>query len=334
MGTGRRDLRDRSVDQNQPHESAATPESHQTQANTEAPARKTVRCQFIARDGQGWQVIGASVPGLRHLREHRPCEDYCSFTVLADICGLMIVADGAGSALHASVGSEVIARDVIPSAARQVIEAVCRDAGCNAGDFLNAIRESQWRQVAASILARARQCLRDYAAERNIAFRDLAATLICCIILSDRLLVMHVGDGRGTYRDASGSWQPLFEPVLGRNAGETVFLTAPLCDPEISSVFFGTYVHECRTDFVAIMTDGCEKGSFELHRRVMQSDADERYCRTNVPYPAFFDALPQFTKAVLEQDEPESHWVSFLHRGVEKFAEEHDDKTMLVALRQ
>jgi hypothetical protein len=322
------------VDQNQPHENAATHEGHQTHANTEVPARKTVRGQFIARDGQGWQVIGASVPGLRHLREHRPCEDYCSFTVLAEICGLMIVADGAGSALHASVGSEIIATDVIPSATREVIAATCRDVGCTASDLLQAIDENQWRLVAASILARARECLRDHAAKRNMVFADLAATLVCCIILSNRLLVMHVGDGRGTYRDISGGWQPLFEPVLGRNAGETVFLTAPLCDPQISSIFFETYVHECPTDFVAIMTDGCEKGSFELHRRIARSEADERYCRTNIPHPAFFNALPQFTKTVLEQDEPESHWVSFLHRGVKKFAEEYDDKTMLVALRQ
>ena len=334
MGTGRRDLTDRSVDQNQTDENAVTPEGHQTRANTEVPTRKTVRGQFKARDGQGWQVIGASVPGLRHLREHRPCEDYCSFTVLADICGLMIVADGAGSALHASVGSEIIAADVIPSATREVIEATCRDAGCTASDLLQAIEESQWRHVAASILARARERLRDHAAERNMVFADLAATLVSCIILSNRLLVMHVGDGRGTYRDISGGWQPLFEPLLGRNAGETVFLTAPLCDPQISSVFFGAYIHECATDFVAMMTDGCEKGSFELHRRIAQSEADERYCRTNIPHPAFFDALPQFTKAVLEQDEPEMHWVSFLRQGVDKFAEEYDDKTMLVALRQ
>jgi hypothetical protein len=279
-------------------------------------------------------VIGASVPGIRHVRDHRSCEDYCSFTVLTDSCGLMVIADGAGSALHAGVGSEVIAKDIIPSVTRQVIETTCREAGCTAADFLHAINENKWRQVAASILAQARECLRDYAAKRNVAFGDLAATLICCIILSDRLLVLHIGDGRGTYRDMSGNWVPLFEPVLGRNAGETVFLTAPLCDPEISMVFFGTYLHECRTDFVAIMTDGCEKGSFELHRRIARSEADERYCRTNIPHPAFFNALPEFTKAVLQQDEPESHWVSFLRCGVDKFAEEYDDKTMLVALRQ
>jgi hypothetical protein len=121
---------------------------------------------------------------------------------------------------------------------------------------------------------------------------------------------------------------------LGRNAGETVFLTAPLCNPEISSAFFGTDVHDCRADFVAIMTDGCEKGSFELHRRITELETKERYSRTNIPHPRFFNALPQFTKAVLEQGEPELHWVSFLLRGVDKFAEEYDDKTMLVAMRQ
>ena len=315
-------------------ENPATSEGHQPNAIVEAPARITVSGDFVARDGKGWQVIGASVPGIRHTREHRPCEDYCSFTVLADTCSLMVVADGAGSALHATLGSKVIAKDVIPSITRQVIEATCRDRGCTAPDLLHAINESEWSRVAASILARARACLRDYAAKRNMVFGDLATTLISCIVLSDRLLLMHVGDGRGTYRDTSGNWQPLFEPVLGRNAGETVFLTAPLCDPEISRVFFGTYVHECRTDFVAIMTDGCEKGSFELHRRIAQSEAHERYCRTNIPHPAFFDALPQFTKAVLEQDEPELHWASFLRQGVDKFAEEFDDKTMLVALRR
>jgi hypothetical protein len=315
-------------------ENAVTAEGQQAVAIMEAQARTTVRREFMTGDGESWQVIGASVPGIRHVREHRLCEDYCSFTVLADYCGLMVVADGAGSALHSSVGSEVLAKDIIPCASRQVIEARCRGAGCIAYDFLHAINERQRRRLAASILARARDCLRYYADKGNMVFDDLAATLICCIVLSDRLLVMHVGDGRGTYRDTSGSWQPLFEPVLGRNAGETVFLTAPLCDPEISRVFFAAEVHECRTDFVAIMTDGCEKGSFELHRRIAEPEVDERYRRTNIPHPAFFNALPQFTNSVLEQDEPEVHWVSFLHRGVEKFAEEYDDKTMIVALRR
>jgi hypothetical protein len=322
------------MDENQMDENTATAHGHRPSAIAEAPARTTARGEFIARDGGVWQVIGASVPGIRHVQEHRACEDYCSFTILAEICGLLVVADGAGSALHASTGSRVVAEDIIPSATRQVIEVACAEAGRSVPDLLHAINEKHWRQVAASILARARDSLRDCAGKRNMEFGDLATTLICCIVLSDRLLVMHVGDGRGTYRDTSGNWQPLFEPMLGRNAGETIFLTADLFDPEMSRAFFGTYVHEGPTDFVAIMTDGCEKGSFELHRRVSLSEADERYCRTNRPHPPFFNALPQFTKAALEQDEPEPHWVSFLNRGVDKFAEEYDDKTMLVALRQ
>ena len=54
------------------------------------------------------------------------------------------------------LASEVIAKDVIPSVTRQVIEATCRDRGCTAPDLLHAINESEWSRVAASILARAR----------------------------------------------------------------------------------------------------------------------------------------------------------------------------------
>src|SRR5690348_11917542 len=127
------------MDQTQMDENAAKRDGHHSNAIMEAPARTTVRGELIARDGGGWQVIGASVPGIRHVRDHRSCEDYCSFTVLADCCGLMVIADGAGSALHASVGSEVIANDIIPSVTRQVIETTCREAGCTAADFLHAI---------------------------------------------------------------------------------------------------------------------------------------------------------------------------------------------------
>jgi hypothetical protein len=316
------------------HDDATKAEDPQSNDTSEPAARIAVRADFIAGNGDNWRVIGASVAGIRHLREGRPCQDYCSFSMVGEGCGLIVVADGAGSALHGDIGSELVAKDLIPSAVRRVLATACGEAKRTPSDLLSSIDDNEWKRFAASILAQARDGLREYASKENMIFADLAATLICCILVSDRLLVMHVGDGRGTYRDKAGNWRALFEPVLGRNAGETVFLTAPLDEPEMSTLFFRSHLYECRTDFVAIVTDGCEKGTFELHRRIGESETDERYSRANVPHPGFFNALPEFTRAVLEQTEPEVHWVAFLNQGVEQFKQEYDDKTMVVALRQ
>ena len=51
------------------------------------------------------RLVGASIRGLSHERLDIPCQDWHLCCLLKNGCVLLAVADGAGSALYAHVGS-------------------------------------------------------------------------------------------------------------------------------------------------------------------------------------------------------------------------------------
>jgi len=57
-----------------------------------------------------WRVLGASVRGVRHLRDGTPCQDAHAWRALPDGRVALAVADGAGSAAHAEAGAGAAAR--------------------------------------------------------------------------------------------------------------------------------------------------------------------------------------------------------------------------------
>src|SRR5262245_7772654 len=69
----------------------------------------------MTRQAGAWRVVGASVPGVSHVRAGKPCEDA---HVWAETGGALVaaVADGAGSAAVAEVGAAIAARAAVEGA--------------------------------------------------------------------------------------------------------------------------------------------------------------------------------------------------------------------------
>ncbi|HEY6286920.1 MAG TPA: PP2C family serine/threonine-protein phosphatase [Ktedonobacteraceae bacterium] len=56
---------------------------------------------------KAWKIIGASVAGTSHIKQHSDCEDARAYKQLANGSLMLIVADGAGSARYSAKGSQV-----------------------------------------------------------------------------------------------------------------------------------------------------------------------------------------------------------------------------------
>src|ERR1700722_19547741 len=73
-----------------------------------------------------WRYMFASVAGTSHLSTNLPCQDACLIRELCTPSGepvlILIAADGAGSSLHAEVGSKLVLDTVLELAAAWVRE--------------------------------------------------------------------------------------------------------------------------------------------------------------------------------------------------------------------
>jgi serine/threonine protein phosphatase PrpC len=74
------------------------------------------------RSSKPWRVVGASVAGTSHTRLGIPCQDSNLSEILPSGFLVAVVADGAGSAAHADVGSQLAVKTVINEARRSEAE--------------------------------------------------------------------------------------------------------------------------------------------------------------------------------------------------------------------
>lgn len=136
-----------------------------------------------------WKTVGATTPGLRHLREGVGCQDYCQVTHLSDdedtTTPLVIaVADGAGSAREAACGAKYACRAAIRHIQSQVYE--LHDPG------------AAERAVTSGFRA-ARRELEARAAGLDADLPDLATTLLITVVHDEFAVFAQVGDGLAIY---------------------------------------------------------------------------------------------------------------------------------------
>jgi hypothetical protein len=299
--------------------------------STNVKARVSIFGKFAATRTEEWRVLGASVPGHHAFEDQRECQDYCGFIALAERCGLLMVADGAGSSKHADIGARFAVEFAYPHSLKRAISAAAARTATTVPELLKSISREDWASLSQETMAEARTYIHKFARKIDVEINDLSSTFISCIICPERLLVAHIGDGRGTFRGPSDQWLPLFEPTIGESVGETIFLTSPIYDSPQREQLIGSDIHEGTAHFVAIMTDGCEKGTFQINIR---DEALGKFVRSNIPFSGFFNALPEFVKDLLSDEQaPDEAWAGFLVDGTKKFTEEYDDKTMIVAIR-
>jgi len=151
-----------------------------------------------------------------------------------------VVSDGAGSASLSKIGSHIVARGFCRSALK-----FARKGGRPkdldkeiAGEWLDDIRD---RIEQASL-------------RENSPRRSFAATLVGCMVQSNAITIVHVGDGACAIRlRAEPNWRVPSWPIQGEYASTTNFVTD---DPEpvITVSYFDGDITE-----VALFSDGLER---------------------------------------------------------------------------
>lgn len=195
-----------------------------------------------------WRIAAASVVGTSHLKTGQPCQD-SSRAMLVDagvnsalICA---VSDGAGSAAHSEIGSQVAA-----ATATLLIENYLRT-----GQEINAIK----RETALSWLAQIQSTLSSLASEANTASREFACTLLVAVIGTDSAAFFQVGDGAMVVsEEGDDGWAYVFWPQHGEYINTTNFITST----NAADVMEFTSAQR-RIESIAAFSDGIE--SLVLH---------------------------------------------------------------------
>lgn len=156
-----------------------------------------------------WRYAAGQATGSAHEKLGKPCQDrFACTTVDANATLIAVVADGAGTAEQAHIGAE-IAVTTVSSIAQLAARAGRRD-------FPDVLREGA---------TLARQRLLEAAADRQLAPRDLACTLLAVIVAPMGAAALQIGDGVIVVADKPLSWRWVFWPQKGEYANTTYFLS-------------------------------------------------------------------------------------------------------------
>ena len=272
-----------------------------------------------------WIVAYASVIGNGHIQNNIPCQDNCAHLKINDSWSVAVVCDGAGSAKLSHIGSDFVARNT----AHCLSEIIER----RKWDFSEVPTEDDWRKEALRAMQIVMQRLSSFSKENNYQLHDLSCTVLACIYSPFALLTVHIGDGRAAYSTKNEEWYALIKPFRGNEANETVFISSGIWTDEGVEKYISTNIKTGSIRALALCSDGCEKGSFEVN---IFDESSQKFLDLNRPFPKFFEpnvqALRQLHSENKSQEEINSLWSAFLSAGTKAFKQEIDDKTLILAV--
>lgn len=152
---------------------------------------------------------------------------------------VLVVSDGAGSALRADEGSDLTCRSIV-----EAVEVFLANGGQVADISLDTAR-SWVEMVQAAITFRA--------GESGTAPRDYACTLLAAVIAEDTAAFLQIGDGAMVVADEAGEWTWVHWPQRGDYANTTYFVTEEGATDQLAFDLIAR-----RIDEVALFTDGIE----------------------------------------------------------------------------
>lgn len=272
-----------------------------------------------------WIVAYASVIGNGHIQHNIPCQDNCAHLKINDNWSVAVVCDGAGSAKNSHIGSDFVARNTAHCLS-EIIERrqwTMRDLPT----------EQDWRNEAIKAMQIVMQRLSSFAKEKEYVLHDLSCTVLASVYSPFAILTVHIGDGRAAYSTKAGEWLALMTPFRGNEANETVFICSDIWNIEGVEKYIGTNIKTSAIRALALCSDGCEKGSFEVN---IFDENTQKYLDLNRPFPKFFEpnvlALRKLHSEQKTPDEINSLWAAFLTEGTKAFKHEIDDKTLILAV--
>jgi len=272
-----------------------------------------------------WIVACASVAGRGHILHELPCQDSFSYQKINENWSVAVVCDGAGSAKYSHIGSDFVARNT----AHCLTEIIVRK-NWNPENIPN---EEEWRDEAIKALQIVVQRLISFAREQKYEIQDLSSTVLASLFSPFAILTIHIGDGRATFSSKVDDWQPLIMPFRGNEANETVFINSGIWTAEGVEKYIRTNIKKGQIRALALCSDGCEKGSFEVN---VFDENLQKFVDLNRPYVKFFEPNVQSLRKLKSEnkstEEINQLWYNFLYEGTKAFKNETDDKTMILAV--
>ncbi len=279
-----------------------------------------------------WVVAGASEMGKSHKTANPPipCQDSHAIKPLEAGWGIAILCDGAGSAPLSHIGSEFTVSQAVG-----VFEGIIqKNNWIKKGELP---QPEVWQKLALNAFRTIRQRVELVAEAKEVKAKDYACTIIVVIYAPFGILTSHIGDGRAGYRDDKGQWHPIMIPHNGEEANITIFLTSDYWlkgDFEMSGVTVpeSRVIADPPTAFT-LMSDGCESHTFETG---YFDEKNVKFIHKNTPSQAFFETLRKQLLSVNAEGATDKDiqelWSKFVDRGNTKFANELDDKTLILGI--
>lgn len=198
-----------------------------------------------------WAWTRARAVGTSHLASGAGCDDFAACLELNSPGGqvfVAVVSDGAGSAEHSAVGSQIVCRE-FSIFARSLTRRGIRPSQIDATDVLECL-----------------DAIRDHIGAQATLLgshpKAFAATLVGCIVDPESSAVIHVGDGACVYRmERHTDWHVASWPVQGEYAATTHFVTDSPA-PE-----FALTIVEEPIDTIALFSDGLERLALDFKQR-------------------------------------------------------------------
>ncbi len=246
-----------------------------------------------------------SAIGTRHEQRGLPCQDYGNYRFEGPYL-IGAVSDGAGSAKHSEVGSQIAVESALETLTkilrRQLIQEPTRDE-------IEQVAPEFFAEMLDDILCTLHQeaILGDY------KLRDLGCTLLAFFATPNWVAAMQIGDGLMMLRaHADAPYQLLFKPDKGEFINETIFITTPnACD------YMSVCVEAVQAPFLCAATDGLERVAVRLQ------DWE--------PFAPFFEPFEECLTKLPTPEEQQTYLKTFLE-SPRLNAKTDDDKTMLVCV--
>ncbi len=228
-------------DNGPPLQTATDADSDGPMSNGDGTADSTAEVSERVR----WRYAYATAQGPSHIKHDVVCQDAASGSLVALESGseyvILAVADGAGSALRADRGAELVCSLVIGEI-KQRIE-----------DDESLINLDQSR--AAEIITWCASRISSIAEAEGVDSRDYAATLLVAVLGPEECAFLQVGDGVIVIQgvESEDEYSPVFWPDRGQYANETLFVT-----DERAAERFQFERRPGRIAEVALVTDGVQ----------------------------------------------------------------------------
>jgi len=254
----------------------------------------------MAGAGSDWRTAGVSVPGVSHLRTGTPCQDAHLWEQTASGILIAAVADGAGSASLADVGSACAVRAAVKASLEHLSDGL-------------PLEDEDWQALLAEALQAGREALTAEAAAHSGSLSDLATTLLVALATPELVAAGQVGDGAVVVRLAGPRFQAVTRPPAQEFLNETTFLTS---EDVLDQAQFA--VVRDHLTALALLSDGLQMLALKLPE--------------GTPHPPFFDPLMRLVAEVNDRETAEEHLRRFF-QSPRITDRTDDDLTVVLAVR-